>query len=170
MIVDGSNFNDRPYRIPNQDGQKDFNVWLDKREKEICNLILGRALTKELLEALDSSSLETRFENLINGEDGNEFEGLKSVLVPSIYSRYVSGDSQFKLTMAGMVTNQPVQNSTVLDNAFEFEVIAWNDFVKRIGCVHTKDESTLWFYMNAHKEDFPSWKFTPQKFKNRFFH
>lgn len=167
MIVDGSKFNDRPYRIPNQEGQKDFTAWLNKRERQICNLILGRPLTKELLTALDSSSLEERFEKLIAGEDN--FEGLANLLVPSIYSKWISGDSQFKLTEVGIIANQPPPNSTAFTNAFEFEVEAWNDFIRLIGFRNTRDDSTLWFYMNAHKDDFPTWVFTEQKFKNRFF-
>jgi hypothetical protein len=147
---------------------KDFNSWLDKREKEILRLVLGRELTTELLEAVQGSALETRFEDLING--AGEYPGLIEILVPSIYSKWVSGDNQFKNTAAGIVSNQPAQNSTVLDNAFEFEVKAWNEFVKMVGFINTKEDSTLWFYMNSNKSDFPTWRFTPQKFKNRFFH
>jgi hypothetical protein len=165
MILEGSDFLNRPYRIPNQFESKDFSSWLQGEERTICNSILGVELTSELFEALNSSSMETRFDNLINGN--GLFLGLKNVLKPSVYYSWLDVD-KFKLTATGIITNDKPANSTAVPNNFEFQVKAWNEFVKLVGHVGCKDNSTMWYYMNSNKVDFPTWKFTPQKLKNRF--
>ena len=165
-IIDGSSFLVRPYRIPDQESYKDFSKWLDDQERDLCDLLLGKPLRKELFESLDTSSPEERFELLVNGDD-EQFDGLIKILVPAIYSYWLD-PNQFKLTAAGIVTNQQPQGSIVLDNNIAFEVQAWNDFVKKVGQPRTKDETTFWFYMNQHKDDFSNWKFTPQESKNRY--
>ncbi len=180
MILDPSDFDERPYRIPNQEESRDFIPFIEKKEKEILVSLFGYEFYKELIEGLDTSgTVEQIYTDLVDGVDYTsggktyEYQGLIYTLVPAIYSMWVDKNA-YKFTNIGHVNNNSPQQSTTIDNE-PFVVEAWNDYCKRVGTYKCGDRSTwndrkntLWGFYQANKADYPAICFDPPEFKNRF--
>lgn len=179
MILQLTDFNDRPYKIPNQNESRDLESWIEAKENELLKLILGYELWKEFTEALDGSGeLEQKWIDL---RDGAEYEyggktykynGLVDLLRPAIYALWVP-EGTWKFTNSGYVQNeQTPDNSVTLNTSDEFQAVRWNEFVSKCNGFCLSQCNTFYGFMKADEAlaepNYPDWDFTAQKFKNRY--
>jgi len=178
MILDPSDFDDRPYRIPNQEESRDFIEFIEKSEEELLINLFGYQFYSELISGLETSG--TIDPIYLNIRDGGEYtsggktykyKGLVYTLVPAVYSMWIDQNA-YKFTNIGYVTNNAPQQATTIDNE-PFVVGAWNDYVNRVGktCAYSSTwnrSNTLYSFYQANKSDYENLKFNPPEYRNRF--
>lgn len=177
MIIDPTDFVDRPYKVPNQEESRDFIAFLESKEDELARMILGHELWEEFDDAVnESGAIDAIYEAL---RDGGTYEyngvtyryaGWVDMVRPGIFAEWLP-NIPYKLTNVGYIENNAPDKSTLLENQFEFQVIHWNEFVKKVGkavgysynCI-----DSFYGFMKANEDDYPDWVFTCPRYKNRY--
>lgn len=180
MILDTSDFDDRPYKIPNQEESRDFIEFIEKSEKKILTDLFGYEFYSELTEMIETSGeLPQIWKDLIDGAEYQsgtktyEWEGLAYMLTPAVYSMWIDKNA-YKFTNIGHVNNNAPQQATTIDNE-PFVVEAWNEFCARTGhyCGPNRrftwnSYNNFWGFYQANKSDYPDLCYNPPELKNRF--
>jgi hypothetical protein len=176
MIIDATDFNDRPYKVPNQEESRDFISLIERWEEDLAvNHLLGAELWDELKVIHESGSIAEPWLTLINGGTyayngkTHQFKGWVDLVKPAIYSYWLPVGA-YKNTNVGVVINNTPQQSTVVEDQNSFIVTAWNDFCLKVGivpgCSYTYRNS-FYGFMKANSETFDTWLFTPPQTQNR---
>src|SRR5687767_1836602 len=127
MIIDPTDFNDRPNKIPNQTESRDFVSFLTETENSIAiKYLLGYELWTEFQTALaGSGDLEDKWEKL---RDGSEYDynsktynylGWVDMLKPVIMHEWVPMTT-YKLTNIGFIENSAPDKGKLLDDQYPF--------------------------------------------------
>src|SRR5690606_35668152 len=95
-----------------------------------------------------------------------KYNGLKDLLVPAVFSRWVD-QNNYRLTAAGFVQTAPAQENLTVVDPEPFIVSAWNDFVTQAGECYNQ-RNTLYGFLKANENDYPDLDFTPPTLKNRY--
>ena len=177
MIVDVSDFTDRPYKVPNQEESRDFEAFMTAKEEELLRGILGNELYDLLADALEASGDPTDpYYDLVNGADyirsdeQYHYKGLKDLLIPAIYSEWLPLGVHKHTNIGHVVNNAPQQSNLIIDQ-YPFQIESWNRFVAKVGILSNcryNYMNTFYGYIKTNESDFPTWRFTAPAFKNRF--
>lgn len=177
MIISLTDFNERPYRIPNQNESPDLSSFLAAEEMKLAvKYLLGYDLWIEFTEALEASGpLDTKWEELLNGaeytygDDTYYYAGWADMVKPALYALWIP-QGTWKFTNIGYVENNAPQQSVLMDDPSGFIVSAWNDFVNKAGFDYHCH--TFYGFMKSKNtsvpETYPSWKYNQPPLKNRF--
>jgi hypothetical protein len=184
MIIDATNFRDRPYKVPNQEESRDFISFIEQAEEQIARgtvpgekvCLLGSALWDEFQAGLATSGeIEARWVAIRDGANYTHngktyhYPGWVEMLTPGIFALWVP-NIPYKLTNIGYVENDAPDKSTLLDDQYPFIVNAWNDFVSKVGgnrnYAYTCIDS-FYGFMKANESDYDNWVFRCPHFKNR---
>jgi len=152
-----TDFNDRPYRIPNQNESTDLAAYLQTKESEIMERLLGWELWEDFQAGLDSYSGDYPLDKWLDLEDGAEYtyggvvykyKGLNDLLVPAVYSYWLR-DSFDKHTNIGIGLN--IKDEFTLISPATRISTAYNTYAKKVGndCHY---ENTLWGFLAANYE------------------
>lgn len=178
MIIDPTDFNDKPYKVPNQEENRDFEAFIAEKEEELAvQYLLGSELWEEFKEALASSGpLDSIWEVLKDGGfyDHNnkqyQYKGWVDMIRPGIFADYLP-ETTYKLTNIGYVENNAPDKSKLIEDQYPFHVKHWNNFVQKVGYSYPYGynyKNSFYGFMKAHKDDYPSWVFKCPRFKNRY--
>lgn len=169
-FVDVTDFNELPYKIPNQNEAREFVTFIEKEETKILKKLLGIDLYNEFIEGLATSGeVEERWTELRDGVEYEyngvtyEYLGLVDLLVPAIYSIWVQTTYR-RFTSSGVIVNKGQQNTEAVNPSYEI-VQNWNEYVKKVGGV-CGQEGTLYGFMTANEDDYEDWEFTEPELKN----
>ena len=168
-LIDVTDFEDLPYKIPNQEETKEFVTFIEAKEEELLKEILGIDLYNEFIEALaDSGELADKWANLRDGAEyeysvTNEYKGLVDLLKPAIYSEWIFYTYR-RLTAAAMIVNNGRENTTAVNPSWEI-ANNWNTWVKKVGNAGYQ-KNNFYGFMIANEDDYENWEFTYQELKN----
>lgn len=184
MIIDPTDFNDRPYKVPNQPESRDFKAFIEYVEERLAMGTLPdetvRLLGVELWEAFSaglatSGTIEARWLALRDG--GNytyssktyRYGGWVDMIRPAIFSRWIPMTTD-KLTNIGFIKNNAPQQSKLTEDYYPSMVQYWNEMVKKVGfqthnCYNY--ENSFYGFMKANADDYPEWSFVSPHLKNR---
>lgn len=135
MFVTASDFNTPPYDLPNLQGNSTFDDFVDTQEEELLVDLLGRFLYDAFITGIDGIEEEDIEERWIRLRDGYTYKhlnrtyhwyGLKKMLIPYIYSRWLEYNTEHTTGVGVIVAN--TENSTLTSPIFKI-VRAWNEFV-----------------------------------------
>lgn len=167
MIIDLTDFDDRPYKVPNQEESRDFLSFIEKTEEMLAvKYLLGRDLWEEFQAALETSGVIDPHWLLLR--DGGEytyntktyhFTGWVDMVRPGIFALWLP-HLTYKLTNVGYVVNSAPQQSELVDDQYQFHIEAWNEFVNKARLFER--------FMTTNKSDYIGWKFHCPMMKNRF--
>lgn len=165
MFLDPSDFDDVPYRIPNQEESRDLQDFIDKKEAEYLKKVLGLSLYNAFIAGLETSgTVDQIWTDLRDGAEYTyndieyEYYGVKELLKPVIYSEWLDYNYR-KLSNGGMIVTTAQQNSTAV-NPIDEIVFGWNEFVKQVGgsCYYDWGfNNTFRGFMDVNGEDYPEW-------------
>lgn len=183
MIIDVSDFDNRPYKVPNQPESPDFEAFIEQAEEELAiKYLLGVELWEEFQTALESSGpLDAKWSALkdgatyVNGGVTYKYKGWVDMVRPAIYSQW-HPEGTWKFTNVGWVENnansapQAGNQSKLIDDPYPFMVKYWNEFITKVGfevsygynCKHS-----FYGFMKANESDYDNWVFNWPHFKNR---
>lgn len=172
-LIDVTDFDDLPYKIPHQEEYPEFEAFIEAREEELLKEILGIDLYNEFMAALDDSGeeLADKWVELRDGAEyefasvTNEYKGLVDLLKPAIYSKWVSLLHR-RFTTSGVIVNTGQQNTTVVNPIYEI-VTYWNEFAKKVGHVACQ-RNTFYGFMIANEDDYDGWEFSCPEIINQF--
>lgn len=178
MIIDPTDFDVKPYKIPNQEENRDFLSFLEEKEEELAvKYLLGSELWEEFKAALeDSGSIDSIWTALKDGAfyDYNdvqyEYKGWVHMVRPAIFSEWVP-ETTMKLTNIGYVTNSAPDKATLIEDHYPFQVTHWNKFVQTVGYssrYRYNYKNSFYGFMKANEDNYPSWQFNCPGFKNRY--
>ena len=170
MLVALSDFEDRPYRIQDQEENKDLESFLESKEEDILRALLGTATYNDFITAIAGSPAQ----KWIDLRDGKvytyggveyEYKGLVDLLVPCIFAYWVK-ETNDKYTNSGTVRNSPAMNSTAVSPARRISE-AYARFCTKVGneCEYC---DTLYGFMLANSSDYPDWVFKEPEPMNQF--
>lgn len=179
-IIDVSDFDDRPYKVPNQDESPEFKDFIEDAETKILKSILGYTLWKEFTDAVDASEVPAApalAQKWIAIRDGNEYEygdktykyqGLKDLLKPAIYALWMPHGA-YKWSNVGMQQNLPRKDNTGADvsvgvDMLEFQVQYWNEYALKVKGY----KNAFYGFMIDNEDDYDAWEFEAPAYKNRF--
>jgi len=172
MLLKTSHFTTRPYRVNHVESNPDFIAFLETAEREILTSILGHQLWAAV------TATGTLSAPLTSLRDGTEYEfneitykyyGLVDLLVPGALSEWVEAKN-WTLTEMGYVEKAPLENNTLIDPAGHTATL-WNDYVKKVGDCYAqvnKGMGTLYGFLKANEEDYPTWEFNLPEKENRW--
>lgn len=151
-------FNDPPYLVPDQEENAGtFKAWLEREETIILKKLLGLQLYNDLQEAWDDTPpVSGIWFDLAGGaeyEFGNilyEYKGLKSLLVPYLFSLWTKLEIK-KFTHSGFAT--AVQDENQLVNGAELIAKAYNDYSEQVGGCR-EIENSLYGFLIANESDY----------------
>lgn len=180
MIIDVTDFTDRPYKVPNQEESRDFASFVASEEQNIAEkYLLGVDMWNEFNSAIEGSGDITFWQKLRDGasyEYNNKtyrYKGWADLMRPAIWAGWAPLGA-FKFTNVGMVTNNAPQQSKLADDQYPYIVQAWNDFCSKVGIVPAcgyNYKNSFYGFMKANETEFSSefenWVFCPPQFKNR---
>ena len=177
MIIDATDFTDRPYKVPNQEESRDFTSFIESKEEELGRMILGNDLYDEFIDALaGSGSLDQIYVDLRDGASythnnkAYRYRGWVDMIRPGIFSEWLP-NLTYKLTNIGYVENNAPDKSDLIEDQYEFRVLHWNNFVRKVG-PHVRNGYTcvdsFYGFMLANEESYQAWEFTCPKYKNRY--
>lgn len=168
MFLDPSDFEDVPYRIPNQEESRSLQDFIDKKEAEYLKKVLGLSFYNAFMAGLNTSGeVDEIWVNLRDGaeyDDGKySYAGVKELLKPVIYSDWLDFNYR-KLSNGGMVVNTGQNNSEAV-NPIDEIVFGWNEFVKQVGHMpncwgHSYTNyynNTLRGFLDANSDDYEDW-------------
>lgn len=120
-------FNEYPYNIADAEGDDtDLQSFIDRRERDVLIIVLGRAMYDELI----ANPTDEPFATLIGGADyvdernrKRRWDGFKPALIPYIYSEWIAKDSE-SAGVAGL-ENTKLENSEGVSPARKSSE-AWN--------------------------------------------
>lgn len=184
MIIDSTNFVDRPYKVPNQEESRDFVSFIEDVEERLAMgtlmgetmKLLGVDLWNEFTAGLETSgTIEQRWLDLRDGADYQynnktyRYNGWVDMVRPAIFSQWIPATTD-KITNIGFVRNSAPQQSKLTEDNYPFIVLHWNDFVRKVGyesehCYNYKN--SFYGFMKANAENYSSWDFKCPRFKNR---
>jgi hypothetical protein len=179
-IIDVSDFNDRPYQVPNQSESPEFKDFIEAAETRILKSILGYTLWKEFSDAFDASevamapALADKWADLRDGAEYEiggktyKYDGLKDLLKPAIYALWMP-QGAYKWTNVGMQENMPRKDNAGADlskglDMLEFQVQYWNEYAAKVKA----EKNGLYGFMVTNETDYTDWEFTIPEYKNRF--
>lgn len=170
MILALSDFEVRPYRIPDQEENKDLLDFIEAREEDILRGLLGTATYNEFVTAIGGSPAQKWIdlrdgETYTIGDTEYEYRGLVDLLVPCVFALWVK-ETNDKYTNSGTVRNSPAMNSTALSPSRRISE-AYCKFLEKVGdeCNH---EDNLYGFMYANQADYPDWVFKCPSPMNQF--
>lgn len=171
MLVALSDFEDRPYRIQDQEENKDLESFLASTEEDILRKLLGTALYNDFIAGIGVGSPDQKWIDLRDGDvytyGGVEYEykGLVDLLVPCIFAYWVK-ETNDKYTNSGTVRNSPAMNSTAISPARRISE-AYARFCSKVGneCEYC---DTLYGFILANESDYPDWVFKEPEPMNQF--
>jgi hypothetical protein len=172
MLISPTDFLDRPYKVPNQEESRDFISFIEEKEEELGRMLLGNELFESFRDALESSAIDDIYIAIRDGENYTysdniyQYKGWVDMLRPAIFSQWLP-NLTYKLTNIGYVTNDAPQQSSLIDDQYDFQVINWNKFVNKVGYGYTCKNS-FYGFMKANEEDYPTWVFTCPRYINRY--
>lgn len=177
MIIDPTDFNNRPYKVPNQEESRDFIAFIEETEEWLAiKYLLGKDLWEAFVAGLASSgSVEARWTDLKDGavytynDKTYEYKGWIDMVRPAILSEWIP-NLAYKLTNIGYVVNDAPQQSKLLEEQEPFVVTHWNTFVTKVGYqpefgYNCKD--SFYGFMKANESDYEDWIFKCPRYKNR---
>lgn len=177
MIIDVTDFNDRPYKVPNQEESRDFQAFIEMKEEELGRMILGNALFEEFRDALEGSApIDSIWDGLRDGASYDyqgrtyRYKGWVDMFRDGIFSEWLP-NLTYKLTNVGFIENATPQQAKLLEDQYPFQVHYWNKFVSKVGYQHGYGYSckdSFYGFMKANSSDYPSWVFKCPRYKNRF--
>lgn len=184
MIITAADFEDRPYKIPNQEESGDLEGFIDTTEEDIAvKHLLGLDLWEEFSDAAQSSgSIDAKWLALRDGATYEYlgvnyfYKGWIDLIRPGIYSLW-QPEGTWKFTNVGWVENransapQGGNQSQLIEDQYVFHVKYWNTFVEKVGytvsnCYNYK--SSFYGFMKANESDYDGWVFNTPLFKNRY--
>jgi len=172
MFLDVSDFEDAPYRIPNQEESRDLQNFIDLKEAEYLKKVLGLSFYNEFIAGLESSgTVEDIWIDLRDGStyqlysqgQSYQWEGVKELLKPVIMSCWLE-ENYRKWSNGGMIVNNGQNNSTSV-NPIDEIVSNWNKFVRKVGvgyqywytCWDGSNEGTLRGFLDENKTLYDGW-------------
>lgn len=175
MFLTLSDFNARPYRIPNQQESPDLQPFIDDREEEILLCLLGYEMHAEFVANVDTSDVEQKWIDLRDGKtytySGNlyKYAGIVDMLRPAVYAEWIDSGA-YKLTNVGYIQNNAPKESQVLDHEV-FKVEAWNRYIKK--AYDCGSQRNTWYgFMKANESNYPEWEFRAEadclQYRNRW--
>jgi hypothetical protein len=184
MIIDATDFIQRPYKVPNQPEARDFVSIIESLEKTLadgtildeCCSLLGVDLWSAFEAGLASSgTVEQHWLDLKNGSDYQyagktyKYSGWVNMIRPGIFAKWIP-ETTFKLTNIGFVENSAPDKSKLMDDNYPFIVKHWNEFARAVGyqpeCGYNYKNS-FYGFMKANESNYPEWVFKCPTFKNR---
>ena len=183
MIIDPTDFVDRPYKVPNQQESGDFTSFIGEKETKLAEeYLLGVELWAAFQAGLDTSgTIEQRWLNLRDGatyvrnNKTYRYKGWVDTIRPGIYSLWQPVGT-WKFTNVGWVENkansapQAGNQTQFIEDQYVFHVQYWNDFAKKVGydphCAYNCI-NTLYGFLKANESDYDDWVFKCPTFKNR---
>lgn len=176
MIIDTTDFVNRPCKVPNQEESRDFISFLETQEEEYGKMLLGYPLWEEFKAGLvTSGTIEQRWLDLKNGAEYEysskvyKYTGWVDMIKRAIMHDWVPLTT-WKLTNIGFVENNAPQQSKLIDDPYPLMVEHWNEFVKKVGGNHNfayNCKESFYGFMKANESDYDGWRFTCPHFKNR---
>jgi hypothetical protein len=177
MILSLTDFDNVPYKIPNQNESAWLEDYIEMKETEYLKQILGIALYNDFIEAIDNSpgSIPSPYDDLLNGAEytwhGVVFEwvGMVKALRTAVYSQWLI-ENYRKKTNSGTIVNLGQQNTESVVPSYDIQV-NFNKWCEYIGsdCAMF---NTLYGYLYVNKLDFEidgtKWVFTKQNYINQF--
>jgi hypothetical protein len=178
VIIDPVDFSDKPYKVPNQEENRDFAAFLESKEEELAvKYLLGSEMWEEFKAALDGSDpIDPIWETLRDGgfydyqDKQYVYKGWVDMIRPAILSEWAP-ESTFKLTNIGYVENHAPDKAKLIEDQYPFQVKHWNKFVSKVGYNYPygySQKNTFYGFMKANEDDYPNWHFRCPKYKNRF--
>jgi hypothetical protein len=177
MIIDPTDFLERPYKIPNQEESRDFLSFLEEKEDELARMILGNDLWEDFDSAINGSGvIDPIYEALRDGgsyEYNNKsyrYNGWVDMIRPGIFSEWLPLTTM-KLTNIGYVVNDAPDKSKLLDNQYEFQVAHWNKFITKVGYVYAYGYNyvdSFYGFMKINEDDYPDWVFQCPRYKHGY--
>lgn len=184
MIIDSTDFVDRPYKVPNQEESRDFVPFIEDIEERLaqgtlpdeCVQLLGVDLWNEFTEGLETSGdIEQKWLDLRDGADYEyngvtyRYNGWVDMIRPAIFSQWIPITTD-KITNIGFIRNNAPQQSKLTEDNYPFIVKYWNEFAKKVGydteyCYNYKN--SFYGFMKANQSSYESWQFKCPRFKNR---
>jgi len=167
LTVDLTDFEDRPYRIPNQTESKDLAAFLETKEGEVLLELLGYNLKKAFLAGLAADPVLSKWTDLKNGAEYTygdrtcKYAGLNGLMVPRLYALWLS-ETRDKFTDIGTVFNTSEQNERVSPSRRIVE--AYNIYARLVGDYYNQ-ANTLYGFLVANDGTYTEWDVT-QDFTN----
>lgn len=183
MIIEASDFDNRPYKVPNQEESPDFVSYIVEKEQYLAiRYLLGCDLWDDFAEAIEGSGvLEQKWIDLRDGANyvyggvTYKYGGWVDMIRPAVYSLW-QPDGSWKFTNVGWVQNkassapQAGNQSELIEDPYAFMVKYWNEFVTKVGfdvsygynCKHS-----FYGFMKVNESNYPGWVFSFPHFKNR---
>jgi len=176
MLVAQSDFDVEPYNIPNLDQViNNFTVFAEGEEAKILKRLLGVSLYNEFIDAIEGEDYpDQKWSDILYGalyQIGDltyEWVGLlgrDGALVPYIYSLWLGATYDNHIGVGG-VTVPKLGNADRISPAMRMSS-SFLDFKNRVG---SKGNSinTLYGFLMAHSEDYPSLLWTDPGSVNQF--
>lgn len=170
MFLSLTDFEDRPYRIPNQEESTDLENFITEAEEAVLIDLLGYELYSEFVADIDTSDPEDRWINLRDGAEYTydnklyKYNGIVDMCRPAVYSLWIDPGT-YKFSNVGYIRNKPSQEAEVIDPEV-FTVSTWNNFVKKAyDC--GSHRNTLYGFIKANESDYPTWQLTSPEYRNR---
>lgn len=184
MIIDATDFTNRPYKVPNQEESRDFISFIGDIEARLaagmlaeeCVSLLGADLWTAFQAGLDTSGTpEAHWLALRDGADYTyqgktyRYNGWVDMVRPGIYSQWIPVGTD-KFTNIGFIKNNAPQQSKLTEDYYPSVVQYWNEFAKKVGfdtdCGYNYKNS-FYGFMKANEDSYDNWVFKCPKFKNR---
>ncbi len=95
-VIAVEDFNDRPYKVPNQKESVEFKDFIEKAEEDLLINLLGYSLYKEFIAGLATGPVLQKWTDLKDGAEYTyseklyKYNGLIDFLKPAIYSLWMS--------------------------------------------------------------------------------
>jgi len=173
VIIDTTDFVNRPFKVPNQEESKDFKEFIEAQEADLGrNFLLGQALYAEFAAAIAAGgTLDAKWEALKTGATYTyndvlyRYGGWVDLVRPYIYSEWLPV-ATFKLTNVGVIVNGTPQQSNI-KNQGPFIDDALAKFFSKLGDCYYQI-NTFYGFMKANEADYTDWEFCKPHFKNTF--
>lgn len=186
MFTVPNDFDLPPYSIPNKEKViNTLQVYIDREEELVLKKLLGTELYKSFINGLNDNPILDKWTKLRNGttyvigSNSYEWLGLKDLLIPYIYFKWLS-DTFDRHSGIGVVQGN-AENSAVIDPSYRMSR-AYNVFARKCGVYVPRgvksddyyysydyryrevyevynEEDTLYGFINANLSDYPNWRF-----------
>ena len=136
-FLSASNFNVRPYKIPNlSEVEEEFDSFLENEIEDILIDLLGPDLYAAFVDGMSVSSPEDRWANLYNGDTYTyldrkyTWKGMEKMLIPYVFAKWLKAD--FDNYGGNGITIAKMENSESISPNRRF-CNAWNEFAEIAG-------------------------------------
>lgn len=172
MLLSTTDFEDRPYKVPNQEESADFEAFIEQAEKDVLIELLGYEFYTLMIDEYETSgAIDPIYEDLVEGAEYDydgityKWNGMIHLLQPIVYAKWMDAGS-YKFTNIGWIQNSAQQNSVSLDSE-QFKAQYLNEFAKKAG-INRDMYNTLYGFMEVNSDDYPLAVWTDPKTFNRF--